>query len=130
MGSCSPLTAFVKRYVSEVLRARRMLCEELDAMGICYFPSDANFVLVQFGAAARTICRRQGEQGILVRDRGYEIPGCVRITVGTVPQTQKLIGILRRHWQNRKAARASFQVPRGSRASGSALRGRSVLQKR
>ena len=123
-------TAFVKRYVSGVLRARGMLCEELDALGIRYFPSDANFVLVQFGDDAQTVCRRLGEQGILVRDRGYEIPGCVRITVGTISQTRKLIGILRRYWQSRKAARASFQVPRGARASGSALRGRSALRKR
>ena len=37
-----------------------------------------------------------GEHEILVRDRSYELPGCVRITVGTVAQTRRLIGVLRR----------------------------------
>ena len=111
--------SFVKRYVAEVLRARRILCEELDAMGLRHFPSDANFVLVRFGPAAASVSRRLWEQGILVRDRSYELSGCVRITVGTVPQTRKLVEIMRRVWQTG-----------GSSASRAKVGGRSRLKRR
>ena len=88
--------AFMKRYAAQVLQARTLLCAELDRLGWKYFPSDANFVLVDFGPASSAMRRLLGEHEILVRDRSYELPGCVRITVGTVAQTRKLIGILRR----------------------------------
>ena len=87
---------FVKKYVAEVLRARQMLCQELNRLGWKYFPSSANFVLVDFGPAADSMRRALGEHEILVRDRSYELPGCVRITVGTLAQTRELISVLRR----------------------------------
>ena len=94
---------FVKKYVSEVLRARQMLCQELNRLGWEFFPSSANFVLVDFGPAAEAMRRALGEHEILVRDRSYELPGCVRITVGTVAQTRELIGVLRRLSEGRKS---------------------------
>ena len=39
-----------------------------------------------------------GAQGILVRERGYEIPGTVRITVGTREQTRQLLEALEEIW--------------------------------
>lgn len=97
----------VKRYADEVLRARKLLCRELEALGLKYFPSDANFVLVDFGAAADALRRALGEQEILVRDRSYELPGCVRITVGTVAQMQMFLAVLRRALAKpRRASRA------------------------
>jgi histidinol-phosphate aminotransferase len=87
---------YVRKYAAEVVRARAMLCQELDALGLKYFPSDANFVLVDFGSEAAAMRQRLGERKILVRDRSYEMPGCVRITVGTMAQTRKLIDALRR----------------------------------
>jgi len=65
-------------------------------LGWKHFPSDANFVLVDFGKHARRMCALLDESGILVRDRSYELPGCVRITVGTEAQTRRLLGLLRR----------------------------------
>ena len=38
-------------YVAEVLAARELLCRGLDALGIPYFPSQANFVLFDVGPA-------------------------------------------------------------------------------
>jgi histidinol-phosphate aminotransferase len=88
--------SYVQQYLHEVIQSRRMLCEELDRQGWKYFPSEANFVLVDFGGVAREIQRLLGDQDILVRDRSYELPGCVRITVGTLAQTRRLIDALRR----------------------------------
>ena len=86
---------YFTKYAAEVVQARALLCRELDSLGWRYFPSDANFVLVDFGSAAAAMRQLLSERDILVRDRSYEIPGCVRITVGTVAQTRKLIQVLR-----------------------------------
>ncbi|MBI4480137.1 MAG: histidinol-phosphate transaminase [Acidobacteria bacterium] len=88
--------AFIKRYVAEVRRARALLGAELSRLGWKYFPSDANFLLVDFGPHAARMRRLLGEQEILVRDRSYELPGCVRITVGTRAQTRQLLKVVQR----------------------------------
>jgi histidinol-phosphate aminotransferase len=90
---------YFRKYAAEVVRARVLLCRELEASGLKYFPSDANFVLVDFGSAAAAMRQRLGEHDILVRDRSYELPGCVRITVGTLAQTKRLIRALRAAWK-------------------------------
>ncbi|HTS61854.1 MAG TPA: histidinol-phosphate transaminase [Candidatus Acidoferrales bacterium] len=86
--------AYIQNYVAEVLAARELLCLGLEKFGITYIPSSANFVLARFGERALEIRDRLREQAILVRDRSYEAPGCVRITVGTREQTRKLLSAL------------------------------------
>ena len=88
-------SGYFRKYAAEVLRARALLCKELDSLGLPYFPSDANFVLVDFGSAASAVRRKLAEHDILVRDRSYDLPGCVRITVGTREQTRRLTAVLR-----------------------------------
>jgi len=91
-------TAHVEQYVAEVLAARELLCVGLEKLGIAYVPSSANFVLGQFGKRAIEVRDALRGQGILVRDRSYEAPGCVRITVGTREQTRRLLGALGEIW--------------------------------
>jgi histidinol-phosphate aminotransferase len=88
--------AFIRRYVRETLESRRLLCQELERLGWKYYPSAANFVLVNFGTHAGRMREVLGEHEILVRDRSYELAGCVRITVGTLAKTRKLLRALRR----------------------------------
>jgi len=59
------------------------------------YPSDANFLLVKFKDASR-LYKYFVEQGIVVRDRSNVIlcEGCLRITVGTPQENQKLLGSL------------------------------------
>jgi histidinol-phosphate aminotransferase len=87
-------TAYVETYVAEVLAARELLCFGLEKLGVSYVPSSANFVLVRFGARAVEIRDALRARSILVRDRSYEAPGCVRITVGTREQTRQLLEAL------------------------------------
>ncbi len=77
---------YVAKYVAEVLAAREHACEGLRRLGIRYFPSQANFVLFDVGDRAIEIRDTLRERGVLVRDRSYEIPGCVRVTIGTRAQ--------------------------------------------
>jgi histidinol-phosphate aminotransferase len=85
----------VQDYVVEVLAARKQVCAALDELGVGYWPSEANFVLARFGNSALKLVADLRERGILVRDRGSEIPGAVRITVGDRAQTTRFITALR-----------------------------------
>jgi histidinol-phosphate aminotransferase len=91
-------TAYVQNYVAEVLAARELLCFGLEKLGIAYVPSSANFVLGHFGKRALEVRDALCDQAILVRDRSYEAPGCVRITVGTREQTHRLLAALEAIW--------------------------------
>ena len=90
--------AYIENYVTEVLAARELLAVGLEKLGISYVPSSANFVLMYVGKRAVPIRDALRAEGILVRDRSYEIPGAVRITVGTREQTRRLLTTLERLW--------------------------------
>jgi histidinol-phosphate aminotransferase len=90
---------YIQNYVAEVLAARELLCVGLEKLGIGYVPSSANFVLANLGARAIEVRDALRGQGILVRDRSYEAPGCVRMTVGTREQTRRLLAALEELWK-------------------------------
>ena len=94
-------TAYIENYVAEVLAARELLCVGLEKLGIGYVPSSANFVLIRAGERALEIRDSLRSRGILVRDRSYEAPGAVRITVGTREQTRRLLAALEEIWTAR-----------------------------
>jgi histidinol-phosphate aminotransferase len=90
--------AYVESYVDEVLAARALAYEGLHKLGIKTFPSEANFILFQAGDRAIPIRDALRERGVLVRDRSYEIPGCVRVTIGTRVQIERFLEELRKLW--------------------------------
>jgi histidinol-phosphate aminotransferase len=60
--------------------------------------SFSNFVLGHFGRRAIEVRDALRDRVILVRDRSYEIPGGVRITVGACEQTERVLNVLDRIW--------------------------------
>ncbi|HUQ93472.1 MAG TPA: histidinol-phosphate transaminase, partial [Bryobacteraceae bacterium] len=84
-------TAYVSDYVAEVLAARAAVYAGFDKLGIRYYSSQANFVLFQAGARAIEIRDKLRAQDVLIRDRSYEIDGCVRVTIGTREQMQRFL---------------------------------------
>jgi len=88
---------YVEHYVAEVQRARGALEQELRTLGLHYWPSRANFVLVRVGPAHTKFVQDLRARGILVRDRNSDpgCKGCVRLTVGSEEHTRTLIGALR-----------------------------------
>ena len=53
-------------------------------------PSDANFLLVKAKDAER--CMQLAQQGgILIRNFGWQLPGCLRISVGTTAENDRLL---------------------------------------
>jgi histidinol-phosphate aminotransferase len=91
-------TDYVARYVGEVLAARELAYFGLDKLNIPYFMSQANFVLFRAGDRAIPIRDALREKGVLIRDRSYEIPGCVRVTIGTREQVQRFLTELEGLW--------------------------------
>jgi histidinol-phosphate aminotransferase len=59
------------------------------------FKSDSNFILVKT-RNADLIYSILVDNKIIVRNRNKVVPGCLRITVGTISENNKLIKILRK----------------------------------
>jgi len=93
--------AFVERYAAEVLESRQILGGGLERLGIPYVQSQANFILTLVGQRAVEIRDKLRGQAILVRDRSYEIPGGLRITLGTPVQTERLLTELEAIWRQK-----------------------------
>ncbi len=87
----------IRSYVSEVEQGRACLAKELTALGIPSWPSQANFVLAYLGQDHKSFVASMRQRGILVRDRSSDpgCDGCVRITVGTAGQMDRLLAALR-----------------------------------
>lgn len=90
--------AYVRGYVEEVLAAREELYAGLERLKIPYFRSQANFVLFRAADRAIEIRDKLRSAGVLVRDRSYELPGCVRVTVGTREQVRRFLSKLEEAW--------------------------------
>ncbi len=90
---------YVSNYVKEVLAARDLLYAGLERIGVPFYRSEGNFVLVRFGARAAEVRDELAAAGVLVRDRSYELAGCVRVTVGTREQTTRFLSELERIWR-------------------------------
>ncbi len=90
---------YISQYVREVLDAREVLYAGLDRLGIPFYRSDANFVLMRLGDRGEEVREKLGAAGVLVRDRSHEIKGCVRVTVGTREQTNRFLAGLERIWR-------------------------------
>ena len=84
---------YLNSYVAEVLEARKEFLVALTQIGVRYWPTQANFVLVDIGSTHKEFTAAMRQQGVLVRDRSAD-PGCdglVRITIGTREQMQQAI---------------------------------------
>src|SRR3989344_466597 len=90
-------STYIKNYVKEINKSKKLLCRELFNLGIQFYKTYTNFVLLKIGSQAAIFCDKLKELGILVRNRSSDqlLQGCVRITLGTVKQTRQLIIALR-----------------------------------
>jgi histidinol-phosphate aminotransferase len=92
---------FIERYVGEVLAARELLYVGLEKLNIPYIKSQGNFVLTQMGNRAIAIRDGLRERGVLVRDRSYEIAGCVRDHGGHAAADAHLLKELEELWRKK-----------------------------
>ena len=99
---------YLRKVVTEVRKERAYLCCELSKLRIRVLPSDANFLMVDISSLktdASQICEFLAKRNILIRDlsnfRGVGTRW-VRVTVGTRPQNEKLIKMLKKFKGGRK----------------------------
>ena len=86
------------RQLAQILQERTRLCRDLSAIPLVrrIYPTDANFLLVDVGDADG-VYHKLVEEGIIVRNRNRVTlcRGCLRITVGTPEEDDKLLAALR-----------------------------------
>lgn len=87
--------AFVDAYKVQVEQSKALLYAACDRLGLRYWTSAANFVLVDAGARADRLARGAAARGIYVRDRSKEpgLEGCLRVGTGLVAHTQRCIDV-------------------------------------
>jgi histidinol-phosphate aminotransferase len=71
-------------YAEQVRVGRERMMDGLREMGVPFFPSQANFVLMKIGPRHKELVAAMRGHGVLLRDRSAD-PGCdgfVRITIG------------------------------------------------
>ena len=88
-------TDFLPRYAAEVAESRELLYSACRRLGLRYWESAANYVLVRVGETAPFI-QALSARRIHVRDRSKDpaTPGCVRITTGVLEHTRAAIAAL------------------------------------
>jgi histidinol-phosphate aminotransferase len=88
---------YVRRFVEQVRGGRSLMQEEFCRWGVRHWPSQANFVLAGFGSSKNAFIQAMRRRGVLLRDRSRDhgCEGCVRITLGTREQTERLLETLR-----------------------------------
>jgi len=97
VGNALEQTSRVNEMIKEIVVMRKELAERMGRLSFIFdvYPSDANFLLVRV-KNARQLYETLLSKGIVVRDRST-VPGCtdcLRITIGTKDQNDKLLEIL------------------------------------
>ncbi|MGD9902882.1 MAG: histidinol-phosphate transaminase [Vicinamibacterales bacterium] len=87
---------FLPWYVAQARESKARLYAALERLGLRYWNSASNFVLVDGGARAPELIAGMIAGGVLVRDRGQEhnCANCFRVTTGLVEHTDAAIALL------------------------------------
>lgn len=84
----------IKGCIEEIKHQRSWLAEELKKLVVKVYPSEANFLLVEVKDANKIYEQLLG-QGIVTRNRNGVVRNCIRITVGTPFENQRLVAALK-----------------------------------
>jgi histidinol-phosphate aminotransferase len=88
--------AHVTNYLAQVGESKALVYAACERLGLKYWKSDANFVLVRTGGRTDALADAAASRGIYFRDRGSEpgCEGCIRITTGIVEHTRAGLAVL------------------------------------
>jgi histidinol-phosphate aminotransferase len=83
-------------YRDQVAGSRQLVYAACDRLGLRFWPSEANFVLVRVGAGASALVSALAARRIFIRDRSNQpgCDGCVRITTGVVEHTRRCLAAI------------------------------------
>jgi len=82
---------FLRGYLAEVAESKQLLYAACDRLGLKYFPSRSNFVLVCAGDRIDALVKGAFDRGVYLRDRSTEpgCGGCFRVAAGIVEHTRR-----------------------------------------
>ena len=115
--------AYLAWYVDQVKTGRERMMAGLAELGVPFFPSEANFVLMKIGPKHKELGEAMRRHGVLLRDRSAD-PGCngyVRITIGVEDHVTRGLAALKVSldeigWKRQQVSEsAGQQVSRGER---------------
>lgn len=83
-------------YRDQVAASRQLVYATCDRLGLTFWPSEANFVLVRVGPRASSVVTAMAARKIFIRDRSNQpgCGGCIRITTGVVEHTRRCLAAL------------------------------------
>ena len=124
---CLPVALADEEYVSwyseQVRVGRERMMNGLRELGVPFFPSHANFVLMNIGPKHKELVQAMRSHGVLLRDRSTD-PGCdgfVRITIGVEEHVTRGLAALKVcldeiGWERQQVGEsASLQIGEGVR---------------
>jgi histidinol-phosphate aminotransferase len=87
---------YVTRYLHEVEESKAILYDACDRLGLHYWKSAANFVLVCAGDQVHALVSGAAARGVYLRDRSTEpgCAGCLRINAGVLEHTRRCIEVM------------------------------------
>ena len=90
--------AFLRKTLDNYTVGLEYFYTEFDKLGLTYFKSSANFVMIDFGSAEKVneLNSKLLERGVIVRPlTAFGLPHCIRITVGTPEENKMCIETLK-----------------------------------
>lgn len=99
--------AFLQTTVEANHNGQLYLYRHFDRLGLRYVESHTNFVLVEIGPHAQAVQKALLEKGVIVRlCTGYDLPKCLRVTVGDEMQNTRFIQSLEETLQDLRSSRS------------------------
>jgi histidinol-phosphate aminotransferase len=89
-------TEFLVQYLEQVKESKALMYAACDRLGLRYWTSGSNFVLVHAGDRTADLVEGARARGVYIRDRSTEpgCDGCIRIGTGIVSHTQRCIAAM------------------------------------
>jgi histidinol-phosphate aminotransferase len=83
-------------YLRQVVESKALLYAACDRLGLRYWKSRSNFVLVCAGPRTEQLVKGAFARGVYIRDRSTEpgCAGCIRIATGIVAHTRRCIAVM------------------------------------
>jgi histidinol-phosphate aminotransferase len=83
-------------YLAQVRASKALLYAACDRLGLSYWESSSNFVLVCAGERTEALVKGAFARGVYIRDRSTEpgCAGCIRIAAGIVDHTNRAIAVM------------------------------------